>query len=80
MSTRQLGSPFDGGPNHFLLMSGAAHDLFGKRLKAFEVATTRLEAGLWPIFERTPNRRALRAGDLCLVYLTGRDLESQSIL
>lgn len=67
-------------PNYFLLMSGPAEDLSCKRLEAYQVATIRLEGGLWPIFERTPNRRVLKGGDHCLVYLTGRGREGQSIL
>jgi len=63
-------------PSHFLMIvtDGAA------KHSAFDLAKRRLDQGLWPIYKGTRNRRAMRPGDILLIYLGGSKGWSQSIV
>jgi hypothetical protein len=56
---------------HFLLIKREGFDALGGRLTAQESATALLAAGIWPLWEHTRNRLAMKAGDRVAVYLSG---------
>lgn len=57
--------------NHYLLVKRECFSSTGKALTARESALALLEAGIWPLWEYTRNRRAIKVGDKIAVYLTG---------
>lgn len=57
--------------NHFLLVKRDGFDASGKVLSARDSALALLNAGIWPLWEFTRNRHAIKSGDMVAVYLTG---------
>jgi len=55
----------------FLLIANQTDDSNGRLLQAFEVASRRLEAKLWGLYENTPHRKSLVPGDKAIIYLAG---------
>lgn len=56
---------------HFLLIKRDGLARTGARLGAAESALALLNARVWPLWRRTPNRARVAAGDLVAVYLAG---------
>ena len=60
------------GTMHFALIKSADHDAkSGKRVDALAAAKRLLDAGFWPLWEHTPGRIVVDAGDRVCVYLSG---------
>lgn len=57
---------------HYLLIKREGFRTDGKALTAHQSALALLEAGIWPLWEHTRNRRAMKAGDEVAIYLSGR--------
>ena len=57
--------------NYYLLIKREGLDAKGQRLTARQSASVLLERGIWPLWEHTKNRKAIAAGDLVAVYLSG---------
>ena len=55
----------------FLLIANQTDDATGKLFQAFDVATRRLEAKLWGLYENTPHRKNIAPGDRVIIYLAG---------
>lgn len=58
--------------NHFILIKQASYNKAGKTLTARQAAMALLDAGIWPLWEFTRNRKAMKAGDHVAVYLAGK--------
>lgn len=56
---------------HFLLMKRDSLSRNGTALSAHEAATALLDAGVWPLWEHTRNRKVIQAGAEVAVYLAG---------
>lgn len=62
----------DTGTMHFALVKGADFDAkSGSRVDALAAAKLLLEVGFWPLWENTPGRIVVDAGDRVCIYLTG---------
>jgi hypothetical protein len=59
--------------NYYLLIKREAVTPAGAILSARESAIALLEAGVWPLWRHTRNRKAIRAGDQVAIYLSGED-------
>lgn len=60
------------GMMHFALVKGADYDSkSGARLDAFAAAKRLLDVGFWPLWEHTPGRIVVDAGDRVCIYLSG---------
>lgn len=57
--------------NYYLLIKREGLGAKGQRLTARQSAVALLEQGIWPLWEHTKNRKAIAAGDLVAVYLSG---------
>jgi hypothetical protein len=56
---------------HFLLIKRDGLARSGARLDASQSALALLNARVWPLWRRTPNRARVKAGDMVAVYLAG---------
>lgn len=63
---------------YFILVASDQAPEFGPPLSAAKVASHRLSNNYWPLSQRTPNRKLLKAGDQCLVYIAGTKACSQT--
>lgn len=62
----------DTGTMHFALVKGADFAAkTGARVDALTAAKLLLEVGFWPLWENTPGRIVVDAGDRVCIYLTG---------
>ena len=77
--TRPRSPDLHAAQNYYLLISGAGANQFGKVVSALDVVESRLASELWPIYEHTRNRKVLKAGDICVVYLAGTAPFGQTI-
>ncbi|MDO8728512.1 MAG: hypothetical protein Q7K26_01325 [bacterium] len=60
------------GAMHFALIKSSDHDAkSGARVDAMAAAKRLLDAGFWPLWEHTPGRVVVDAGDRVCVYLSG---------
>lgn len=64
--------------NHFILAVTDGLDLEGKRIRAVDIAISRIALGKWPLYLHTPNRQLIQVGDRCLIYLAGRSPDAQN--
>jgi len=58
-------------PRHFLLIKREGVDAQGRRLSATECTKALLDVGVWPLWEHTLNRLAIKAGAKVAIYLSG---------
>lgn len=58
--------------NHYVVIKREGYTPRGERLSPLESATRLLSARLWPLWQGTRNRSAIRAGDRIAVYLAGQ--------
>lgn len=56
---------------HYLLIKRGGPDASGRDLSASKSAECLLDCGIWPLWEHTRNRKAIKAGDQVAVYLAG---------
>jgi len=59
------------GAKHYLLIKRGSPDASGRELSALRSAECLLGCGIWPLWEHTRNRKAIKAGDQVGVYLAG---------
>ncbi len=64
----------------FLLVATDPTRRNGTAVKARELAAHRLAAGLWPLYARTPNRKALVPGAAVAFYLGGTGAEGGCVV
>lgn len=57
--------------NHYLLTKREGFNAGGRMISARQCATALLDVGVWPLWEHTRNRAAIRAGDQVAIYLAG---------
>lgn len=55
----------------YLLLANDSQDVNGEKLEALSIAQRRMEKNCWELYQRTPHRRDIKEGDLCLIYLAG---------
>lgn len=58
--------------NHYVVIKREGYTPRGEWLSPLESATRLLSARLWPLWQGTRNRSAIRAGDRIAVYLAGQ--------
>jgi len=58
-------------PGGFLLIKKSGVSADGRSLNAREAALSLLDAGVWPLWEHTRNRKAIQSGSKVAVYLSG---------
>lgn len=57
--------------DYFILVASAAELKSGDLVSAYQLALRRVASGMWPLFSHTQNKRQIKAGDRCLVYISG---------
>jgi EVE domain len=56
---------------HFLLVAADTEDVHGAKISAYQVARSRIRASRWFMYQRTPHRSRIKAGDAVLIYTAG---------
>lgn len=64
----------------FILIAADTPNSRGRIIPANDVVEERLCRGLWPLYSGTRNRKAIREGDVVLMYVAGKRHNAQSIV
>ena len=66
--------------NYYLLTTTDNEKYDGGKVRAHEIATSRLSVGQWPIYRGTGHKKFLKLGDVCLFYIGGNGPSKHSVI
>jgi len=66
--------------NYYILIASSADDKSGNIIEGNEVASKRLDKCIWPLYNKTQNRKRIMSGDICFIYVSGTGKNHQHII